>query len=199
MRLGAGGCQCRSPRSRSPTCRNPALELPLWFWQRCCRARPRAECVLVAVPLGSRDLRQSACFHWEDCTALLLLLVTVTFKTRLSGRRISATPWIPAACSATRQCADRSRRLQRWPAGMAAASRTDGGDTMTADMDGSGRCSGRSPITTSTTTRSCGVYVVGAVRPRTSQDSAAARALRRCGRRNGRPSHRSDPAGSTAD
>src|SRR6266446_4675710 len=82
MRLGAGRVPCRSP----------TLELPLSFWQPCCRARPRPECILVSVPLGSRDLQQSAYFHWGDCTAPILLLVTVTFETRPSDRRISAVP-----------------------------------------------------------------------------------------------------------
>jgi hypothetical protein len=44
-----------------------------------------------------------------------------------------------------------SAALAGWRGGR---SRTGGGDTATADMDGSGRCSGRSPFTISTTTPS---------------------------------------------
>ena len=46
------------------------------------------------------------------------------------------------------------RRPARSPAGTAGAAETGGGNTVTAAMAGSVRCSGRSPITTSTTTRS---------------------------------------------
>ena len=46
------------------------------------------------------------------------------------------------------------RRPRRWRDGMAAPWAMDGGSTAAADMDGSARCSGRSPITTSTTMRS---------------------------------------------
>ena len=49
--------------------------------------------------------------------------------------------------------ADR-RRACAWQAGTAATSQAGGGSTATADMDGSVRCSGRSPITTSMITRS---------------------------------------------
>ena len=56
--------------------------------------------------------------------------------------------------SATRRYAGKSSLLQRWRAGTAVAPRTPGGGMATADMDGSGRCIGRSPFTTSTTTRS---------------------------------------------
>ena len=80
------------------------------------------------------------------------MLVTVTSEWLPSDRTTSARPWIPGL--PTQRRAGRSLRLQRWPAGRTAATRTDGGDTATADMAGSGRCSGHSPFTISTTTPS---------------------------------------------
>ena len=103
-------------------------------------------------PLGVARFAFPAYCHWGDYITVVPLLVTATSERPPSDRKTSATRWIPGL--ATRWCAGKSSRLQRWRAGTAVAPRRGGGDTATADMDGSGRCFGHSPSTISTTTPS---------------------------------------------
>jgi hypothetical protein len=58
-------------------CRKPALELPLSFWQPCCRVRPRRG-VLASVRLGSQDLLSAASCHWGDCVTPVPMRAMVT-------------------------------------------------------------------------------------------------------------------------
>ena len=133
-------------------CRRPALELPLSLWRLCCRVRPWPGCAWASVPLGSRGSRSPAYCHWGDYATRVPGCVTARSERLPSGRKTSAASWMPG--SATRRCAGKSSLLRRWRAGTAAAPRTPGGGMATADMDGSGRCIGRSPFTISTTTPS---------------------------------------------
>src|ERR1035437_887737 len=64
-----------------------------------------------------------------------------------------------ADCATPRRCAIPTYALrlppaQRWPVGITVGLEADGGNTVTADMDGSGHYSGHSPILTSMTMRS---------------------------------------------
>src|SRR5664279_4973975 len=66
---------------------------------------------------------------------------------------------LPAHCATRPHCATPTLALRlplvrRWQDGITVGLEADGGNTVTADMDGSGRCSGRSLILTSMTMRS---------------------------------------------
>src|SRR5229473_4796242 len=72
---------------------------------------------------------------------------------------------LPAHCATRPRCATPTFALRlplarRWQDGITVGLEADGGNTVTADMDGSGRCSGRSLILTSMTMRSGATVLV---------------------------------------